>query len=167
MVQVRDNRSKTQYAYINHADQPPGSPANPDGMASRLPEGLVSFDDERAICDKVHYAQEKDLAGFIIWELSGDMLEDGQTPLLDVTNQKLADPALRCCMLHSARECELEAEEEKRRGNPYANMGMNGFDHTAWGSGPGEASGGVSGPPRPSRVVTLCLLAAAARLVAR
>jgi chitinase len=59
MIQVRDNKSKTQYAYTSRLEQP--------GL--QLPEGLVSFDDERAICDKVHYAQTHDLGGFIIWEL--------------------------------------------------------------------------------------------------
>ena len=63
MIQMRDNKSKTQYAYINHAEQS----NNPTALT--LPEGWVSFDDERAICDKVHYAQENNLAGFIVWEL--------------------------------------------------------------------------------------------------
>lgn len=63
MIQVRDNKSKTQYAYISHSKQ-----ANSE-LAQSLPEGLVSFDDERAICDKVNYAQENDLGGFIVWEL--------------------------------------------------------------------------------------------------
>lgn len=62
MIQVRDNKSKTQYAYISHSKQE--SP-----VAQSLPEGLVSFDDERAICDKVNYAQESNLGGFLIWEL--------------------------------------------------------------------------------------------------
>ncbi|EED94417.1 hypothetical protein THAPSDRAFT_261895, partial [Thalassiosira pseudonana CCMP1335] len=59
MIQMRDNKSKTQYAYTSRIEQP----------GSNLPEGLVSFDDDRAICDKVHYAQEKQLGGYIIWEL--------------------------------------------------------------------------------------------------
>ena len=69
MVTMRDNKSKTQYAYISHSEQTPGGPNNPDGLAQSLPEGLVSFDDERAICNKVYYAQENNLGGFIIWEL--------------------------------------------------------------------------------------------------
>ena len=63
MIQMRDNMSKTQFAYISHSEQQ----STPTALS--LPEGLVSFDDERAICDKVHYAQENNLAGFIIWEL--------------------------------------------------------------------------------------------------
>jgi GH18 family chitinase len=59
MLQVRDNKSKTQYAYTSRLEQP--------GL--QLPEGVVSFDDERAICDKVNYVQQHDLGGFIIWEL--------------------------------------------------------------------------------------------------
>ncbi|KAL7550058.1 hypothetical protein ACHAWF_016881 [Thalassiosira exigua] len=68
MIQMRDNKSKTQIAYISHEEQASVGPKNPDDMAQYLPEGLVSFDDERAICDKVHYAQDRGLAGFIIWE---------------------------------------------------------------------------------------------------
>jgi chitinase len=37
MIQMRDNKSKTQYAYTSRLEQP--------GL--QLPEGLVSFDDER------------------------------------------------------------------------------------------------------------------------
>jgi GH18 family chitinase len=61
MIQMRDNKGKTQYAYTKRDDPklPPGGEI--------LAEGLVSFDDERAICDKVHYAQQNNLGGFIIW----------------------------------------------------------------------------------------------------
>jgi len=58
--------------------------------------GLVSFDDENAICVKVQYAIENELGGFIIWELSGDLMEDLSTPLLDVTNKKLHNPDFNC-----------------------------------------------------------------------
>lgn len=95
MKQMRDNKSKTQYAYISHQaqQQSPGSDGawnsnnaqhmagltsnSVHSIAQSLPEGLVSFDDERAICDKVQYAQERNLAGFIVWELSGDVLDVG------------------------------------------------------------------------------------------
>lgn len=36
------------------------------------------------------------------------MLEDLSTPLLDITNRKLSDPSLQCCVLHSKEECEKE-----------------------------------------------------------
>jgi len=139
MIQMRDNKSKTQYAYISHSEQTAGGPNDPDGLAQSMPEGLISFDDERAICDKVQYAQEKDLAGFIIWELSGDMLNDLQTPLLDITNRKLADPSIECCLLHSADECEKERLYEQQQ----LNAQTGGFDSAGWsptaamnGSGP-------------------------------
>jgi chitinase len=134
MIQVRDNIGKTQYAYTKRGDPklPPGG--------EMLPEGLVSFDDERAICDKVHYAQTNDLGGFIVWELSGDILEDLRTPLLDITNKKLANPSFQCCMLHSIDECEKERlEEEKRQQQQqqYQNQGgysnSFGFDTSTWG----------------------------------
>lgn len=73
MIQVRDNKSKTQYAYISHQEQgqtySDPNYSKIDGIGQSMPEGLVSFDDERAICDKVHYVLDRKLGGFIIWEL--------------------------------------------------------------------------------------------------
>ena len=53
---VRHEQTKTQLAY--------------DSV------GLVSYDDELAICDKAEYAIDNDLLGFIIWEISGKTPED-------------------------------------------------------------------------------------------
>jgi len=64
-----------------------------------LSTGMVSYDDEQAICDKTEYAQVHKLNGYIIWELSGDMLPDMSTPLLDAANAKLLNPALDCASL--------------------------------------------------------------------
>ena len=58
--------------------------------------GLVSYDDEEAICDKTEYCVENDLNGFIIWEISGDLMLDGTTPLIDAVHAKLQDPQLDC-----------------------------------------------------------------------
>ena len=58
--------------------------------------GFVSYDDERAICDKTEYAMDNDLNGYIIWEISGDILSDLSTPLLDATNDRLNNPNIRC-----------------------------------------------------------------------
>jgi len=77
MVSVRDELTKTQYAYFPT-------------------DGLVSFDNERSICDKTEYAIENNLSGFLIWELSGDLLQDLSTPLLDSINAKLNDPTMPC-----------------------------------------------------------------------
>mmetsp|Transcript_15025 Transcript_15025/g.29711 ORF Transcript_15025/g.29711 Transcript_15025/m.29711 type:complete len:1992 (-) Transcript_15025:64-6039(-) len=72
MITLRDDITKTQYAYF---DSPKG--------------GLVSFDDQQAICDKVEYARVQGLSGWIVWDMSGDLREDLNTPLLDVVNFKL------------------------------------------------------------------------------
>jgi hypothetical protein len=77
MTSVWDKKTWTQYAYFDNG-------------------GLVSFDNENAICAKVQYAIENNLAGFIIWELSGDLMDDLSTPLLDITNKKLMNPDLSC-----------------------------------------------------------------------
>lgn len=79
LTSVRDEQTMTQYAY--------GS------------TGMVSFDDERAICDKTEYAQVHGLKGYIIWELSGDLMPDLSTPLLDAGNAKLLNPDLDCASL--------------------------------------------------------------------
>jgi hypothetical protein len=73
---VRDEQTKTQYAYND--------------------SGFVSYDDERAICDKTEYAMDNNLNGFIIWEISGDLMPDLSTPLLDATNNRLNKPDVRC-----------------------------------------------------------------------
>jgi hypothetical protein len=70
MTALRDDATKTQYAFFEAG-------------------GIVSFDDNEAICDKVEYAHEQELHGLIIWELSGDLTESLKTPLLDAVNYKL------------------------------------------------------------------------------
>jgi len=75
---VRDDLTHTQQAWFNDNS------------------GYLSFDDEQAICDKVQYVLDKGLNGFIIWELSGDMMPDLSTPLLDEVNAKLQDPSRVC-----------------------------------------------------------------------
>jgi chitinase len=77
MTSMHHELSKTQYAYFNGG-------------------GLVSFDDEAAICDKTQYVMDNNLNGFIIWELSGDLMDDLSTPLLDMVNKKLANSSVRC-----------------------------------------------------------------------
>jgi hypothetical protein len=73
---VRDEQTKTQYAYNDF--------------------GFVSYDDERAICEKTEYAMDRNLNGYIIWEISGDLMPDLSTPLLDATNNRLNKPDVRC-----------------------------------------------------------------------
>jgi hypothetical protein len=80
------------------------------------------------------------LSGYCLWfshnrfhlfdrELSGDILPDLRTPLLDITNKKLANPAFECCLLHSQAECDLEKEESI---NSYNTNDFNGFDGYNW-----------------------------------
>jgi chitinase len=79
LTSVRDDQTMTQYAYYK--------------------KGMISYDDERAICDKTEYGQIHGLNGYIIWEISGDLLPDLSTPLLDAANAKLLDPNLDCASL--------------------------------------------------------------------
>lgn len=39
---------------------------------------------------------DNNLNGYIIWEISGDILPDLSTPLLDATNNRLNNPSVRC-----------------------------------------------------------------------
>jgi chitinase len=44
---------------------------------------LVSYDDPASIRAKAEYAVAQGLGGVIIWEITGDVMPDGATPLLD------------------------------------------------------------------------------------
>ena len=44
---------------------------------------LVSYDDEESVRAKARYVVTNNIRGVIIWELTGDYLPDGRTPLLD------------------------------------------------------------------------------------
>ena len=98
LTSVRDERTMTQYVYGK--------------AAVGLPSTLVSFDDERAICDKTEYAQVHDLNGYIIWEISGDLMPDLSTPLLDAANAKLLNPDLDCASLDKSDIIMAMSEEE-------------------------------------------------------
>jgi chitinase len=45
---------------------------------------LISYDDEESVRCKAQYVNENNACGLIIWEITGDYLRDGSTPLLDV-----------------------------------------------------------------------------------
>lgn len=49
---------------------------------------LISYDDEASVSDKAQYVLDHNACGLIIWEITGDYLPDGRTPLLDVINAK-------------------------------------------------------------------------------
>ncbi|KAL7529355.1 hypothetical protein ACHAXR_002920, partial [Thalassiosira sp. AJA248-18] len=73
MTSVWDDVTKTPYAYFNNG------------------YGMVSYDDEESICEKVGYAVEEGLG-----EISGDMMDDFHQPLLEAVNRKLALPDIDC-----------------------------------------------------------------------
>ena len=104
LTSIRDEQTKTQYVY--------GS------------TGMVSFDDERAICDKTEYAQVHDLNGYIIWELSGDLMPDLSTPLLDAANAKLLNPDLDCASLDLSDSIGTVIGEARPDNGGNANAGV-------------------------------------------
>ncbi|MBW7886778.1 MAG: hypothetical protein H3C35_00280 [Bacteroidetes bacterium] len=57
-----------------------------------LPEKntLISFDDQESVAEKARYVLHHHLRGVIIWEITGDYLSDGSTPLLDALNRNLS-----------------------------------------------------------------------------
>jgi len=60
LVSIRHEETMSQYAY------------NPEVRSGVAVGGVVSYDDEQAICDKTDYAMKHNLNGFIIWEVSGE-----------------------------------------------------------------------------------------------
>ena len=60
LVSIRHEETMTQFAY------------NPEVRSGVAVGGVVSYDDEQAICDKTDYAMKHNLNGFIIWEVSGE-----------------------------------------------------------------------------------------------
>ena len=95
MVEERDELTHTPYAYF-----PSKCGCNIDRYMTfvtcshhlqpfLLDGGLVSYDDEQSVCVKTEYMIENNLNGFLIWELSGDLLPDLSTPLLDSINAKV------------------------------------------------------------------------------
>lgn len=105
---IRDEQTMTQYIYGG--------------------TGMVSYDDERAICDKTQYAQERDLNGYIIWEISGDLMPDLSTPLLDAANAKLLDPSIDCASMDLSTQITALISEAHPK--------------------PDDSAGGSSGPPK-------------------
>lgn len=49
---------------------------------------LISYDDEESVACKAQYVLDNNACGVIIWEITGDYLPDGKTPLLDVIYSK-------------------------------------------------------------------------------
>jgi hypothetical protein len=85
---------------------------------------LVSYDDAQAICDKTQYCLNNDLNGFIIWELSGDVMADLSTPLLDTVNAKLTEPSLDCeSLAYNASASEVSDLLDQQ--HPLANTVLN------------------------------------------
>jgi len=50
---------------------------------------FVSYDDEESIRAKARYIVDRNAGGAVIWEITGDFLPDGTTPLLDALRSGL------------------------------------------------------------------------------
>lgn len=50
---------------------------------------FISYDDEESLRLKAQFVMDRDVRGIIIWEITGDMLEDGTTPLLGAVHSTL------------------------------------------------------------------------------
>jgi chitinase len=50
---------------------------------------FISYDDEESVGHKAQYVLDQNAGGVIIWEITGDSMPDGKTPLLDVISGKL------------------------------------------------------------------------------
>jgi chitinase len=49
---------------------------------------FVSYDDEESVGLKAQYVLDRKACGVIIWEITGDSLPDGSTPLLNAISRK-------------------------------------------------------------------------------
>lgn len=49
---------------------------------------LISYDDEESVGEKAQYVVDHGACGLIIWEITGDHMPDGTTPLLDAIYSK-------------------------------------------------------------------------------
>jgi chitinase len=56
---------------------------------------LISYDDEESVGYKARYVVDHKARGVIIWEITGDFLPDGTTPLLDVILSTFRHPVTR------------------------------------------------------------------------
>lgn len=88
LVSVRHEPTKTQYAYFT------------DGS------GLVSYDDQQSVCDKADYVNKELLGGLFFWEMTGDLMQNMETPLIDMINRKLTEINFDCRLI---AESETEA----------------------------------------------------------
>ncbi len=53
-------------------------------LVSKTWNAFVSYDDEESVAYKARYVLENNACGLIIWEITGDCMPDGTTPLLNV-----------------------------------------------------------------------------------
>lgn len=50
---------------------------------------MITYDDEESVKAKAQYVLEQGAGGVIIWELTGDFMPDGRTPLLEILSRTL------------------------------------------------------------------------------
>ncbi|KAL7442529.1 hypothetical protein ACHAXH_009809 [Discostella pseudostelligera] len=91
--------------------------------------GLVSYDDERSICLKTEYALKENLQGFIIWELSGDVMADLSTPLLDMVNTKLTETGTDCSDPSGPKLAPMTISQANAETNSESTMNNSNTDN--------------------------------------
>ena len=60
-------------------------------LISESHNSLVSFDNEESVALKSEYIINNNAGGLSIWPLMGDYLKSGETPLLDIMNERLSN----------------------------------------------------------------------------
>jgi len=60
-------------------------------MTSKSKNVFISFDDPKSVELKAEYVLDNNARGLIIWQIMGDYLDDGKTPLLDAIHQKFSE----------------------------------------------------------------------------
>ena len=59
-------------------------------LVSTARHEVISYDDTASVRAKARYVRDHHAGGLIIWEITGDFLDDGSTPLLDVITDEFA-----------------------------------------------------------------------------
>ncbi|NLE02852.1 MAG: hypothetical protein GX640_23540, partial [Fibrobacter sp.] len=101
-----DEKAKSVFAYNNN--------------------GYISFDDTLSIQYKCQYVKDAGFNGAIVWDMWGDWMADGSTPLLDKASKEFSTP-VNVFVAGRATKQELKIDYNSNSGNIlFTVKGLNG-----------------------------------------
>ena len=88
--------------------------------------GYISFDDTLSIQYKCQYVKDAGFNGAIVWDMWGDWMADGSTPLLDKASKEFSTP-VNVFVAGRATKQELKIDYNSNSGNIlFTVKGLNG-----------------------------------------